>query len=273
MDSVAHHYGRSGLLARIDDALRSVGKDPLQLTPDELAPLDQFHIGGKAATLAIAKASGIHAGQSVLDVGGGLGGPARMLARQTGCHVTVLDFMLEFCEVGSELTRRCGLQDKVDFVHADALAMPFESASFDVAWSQHSSMNIPNKAKFYSEIVRVLKPGGKYVMHEVFSGANQPILYPSPWASVPEHSFILPPEESRKLMSAAGLREIEWRDTTEAGAAWFSNRLSSQHAGNSASLGIHLILGEVFKTASINMVKNLQQGRTLLVEAVLEKNP
>lgn len=271
MDSVAHHYGRSGLLERVDDALRSLGKDPQQLTPDELAPLDQFHIGGKAATLSIAKASGIHASQRVLDIGGGLGGPARMLARQTGCHVTVLDLMPEFCEVGRELTRRCELQDKVDFLQGDALAMPFESASFDAVWSQHSSMNIPEKPKLYSEIARVLKPGGKYVMHEVFSGANQPVLYPSPWASAAEQSFILPPEESKGLMAAAGLREIYWQDTTEAGAEWFSKRLSSAQARD--SLGIHLILGDVFKLASGNMVKNLQEGRTRLVEAVLEKKP
>ena len=183
MDSVAHHYGRSGLLERVDDALRSLGKDPLQLTPDELAPLDQFHIGGKAATLAIAKVSGIHAGQRVLDIGGGLGGPARMLALQTGCHVTVLDLMPEFCEVGKELTRRCGLQDKLNFVRGDASTMPIESASFDVVWSQHCTMNIAEKPKLYAEIVRVLKSGGKYAMHEVFAGSIQPVLYPSPWAS------------------------------------------------------------------------------------------
>jgi ubiquinone/menaquinone biosynthesis C-methylase UbiE len=271
MDPVNLHYGRPGLLARVDATLRSLGKDPLQLTPDELAPLDQFHIGGKMATLAIAKASGIEPGDKVLDVGGGLGGPARMLAQETGCRVTVLDLTQEFCEVGRELTARCGLHEKVDFVQGDALAMPFESSSFDVVWSQHSSMNIPGKPKLYSEIARVLKPGGKYVMHEVFAGSTQPVLYPAPWASREDYSFMIPSEEGRALLASAGLREIQWQDTTETGAEWFLARLRAQQATEANFLGINLILGEVFKPAFGNMLKNLQEGRTRIVEAVLVK--
>ncbi len=258
-------------MVRIDDTLRSIGKDPERLSPDELAPLDQFHIGGKFSTLAIARAAGIHRGQKLLDVGGGLGGPARSLAKELGCEVTVLDLTEEFCQVGRELTRRCGLGDKVRFVHGNATQMPFAPSSFDVVWSQHSSMNIPGKAELYSEIARVLKPGGKYVLHEVYAGPTEPVLYPAPWASPPEISCLIAADEGRKLLQAAGFREIWWQDTTEPGTAWFQERLNAPGVKDGGFLGIHLILGEIFKPAFGNMLKNLQEGRTRVVEAVFER--
>lgn len=268
MQAVAAHYSRPGLQSRIDETLRSIGRDPARLNPDELAPLDQFHTGGKAATLSIARAAGIHAGQKVLDVGGGLGGPARVLAQQLGCTVTVLDLTEEFCQVGRELTLRCGLADKVEFVHGNALKIPFDDGSFDVVWSQHSSMNIPEKPVFYAEIARVLKPGGKYVLHDIFSGPTEPVLYPAPWASRPDISFVVAAEDSRAMLKSAGLREISWKDTTEPETAWLQERLKAPQAKDGPFLGIHLILGDVFKPAFGNMLRNLQEGRTRVVEAV-----
>jgi ubiquinone/menaquinone biosynthesis C-methylase UbiE len=155
------HYGRGDLGAAIVAALGAAGKDPNTLTPDDLAPVDQFHIRGQEATLELVRLAELEPGAHVLDVGGGLGGPARTLAVTVGCRVTVLDLTEEYCRVGADLTQRAGLADRVSFRHGDALALPFEAGSFDAVWTQHSSMNIADKEALYREAHRVLRPGGR----------------------------------------------------------------------------------------------------------------
>src|SRR5262249_41031485 len=153
--TVAAHYGREGLLESILKALGSAGKDPERLAVDDLVLFDQFHLRGRDATLELFKLAGIGRGDRVLDVGGGIGGPARTLA-SAGCSVTVLDLTEEFCRTGAVLTERVGLASRVAFRHGSALAIPFNDAAFDAVWTQHSSMNIEDKEKLYGEIARVL---------------------------------------------------------------------------------------------------------------------
>ncbi|MDQ3045762.1 MAG: methyltransferase domain-containing protein, partial [Chloroflexota bacterium] len=145
--------------------------------------MDQFHIGGQEATLRLARLAGIHTGQTVLDVGGGLGGPARTLARAFECAVTVVDLTQEYCRVGAMLTSRTGLSPRVAFVNASALNLPFSNDAFDVVWTQHSSMNIANKDRLYDELRRVLRPGGRLALHEIMTGRRIPARFPVPWAS------------------------------------------------------------------------------------------
>ncbi|CAA9452538.1 MAG: hypothetical protein AVDCRST_MAG80-2450 [uncultured Rubrobacteraceae bacterium] len=146
----------------------------------------------------------------VLDVGGGLGGPARNLASEIGCSVEVLDVTEEFCRAGEILTTRTGLGDLVSFRHASALDMPHPDASFDVVWMQHSSMNIADKERLYAEIHRVLRPGGHLALHEIMAGPVTPIHFPVPWARGPEISFLRPPEEVRALITGIGFEESAW---------------------------------------------------------------
>lgn len=163
------HYGRADLLEAILAAVRATGKDPDALTPDDLAPIDQFHTRGKPATIELATLAGLRAGMRVLDVGGGIGGPARTLAAEFGCSVTVLDLTEAYVRTGEAITARLGLSDRVSFRHGSALALPFADGSFDAAWTQHSSMNVADKAQMYAEIRRVLRPGGIFALHEVMA--------------------------------------------------------------------------------------------------------
>src|SRR5688572_25709446 len=149
--SVNEHYGLQDLGTALIEALRAEGKDPDNLSHQDLAMADHFHSRGKEATLELARMADLKPGQSVLDIGGGIGGPARVLAAEFGCVVTVLDLTEEYCRVGEMLTERTGLSDKVTFKVGNALDMPFPDASFDVAWTQHSSMNIADKESLYSE--------------------------------------------------------------------------------------------------------------------------
>jgi SAM-dependent methyltransferase len=268
--SVNAHYGRPGLHAIVQEALRAAGKGDAPLTPDDLAPLDQFHTGGKPATLELARLAGLAAGMTVLDVGGGIGGPARVLAAELGCVVTVLDLTEEFCRTGEMLTARTGLTDQVQFRCASALAMPFADASFDVVWSQHSSMNIEDREQLYAEVYRVLRPGGRFAFHEIMRGSAGDLHFPVPWARDPSISFLRSPDVVRRLLEAGGFETVEWIDVTAEATAWFQARLASAGAA-APHLGLHLLLGPEAATMFRNLLRNLAEERVTVIKAVLQK--
>lgn len=205
--SVGEHYAHDGLAAAILAALHEAGRDPDCITAQDLTPVDQLHTRGKDATLELARLAGVTPEVRVLDVGGGLGGPARTLATEIGCSVEVLDVTEEFCRAGEMLTTRTSLGDLVTFRHASALDMPHPDASFDAVWMQHSSVNIADKERLYAEIHRVLRPAGHLALHEIMAGPVAPIHFPVPWARGPEISFLRPPEEARALITGIGFEE------------------------------------------------------------------
>jgi MPBQ/MSBQ methyltransferase len=270
---VAAHYGRNDLLDRLRQAVAAAGLSWETLRPEDLAPIDQLHTRGRDATVELAGLAGLSAGQSVLDVGGGLGGPARTLAALFGCQVTVLDLTPEFCEAGEELTRRTGLTDQVRFQVGDALALPFPDRAFDLVWSQHSSMNIPDKPRLYAEIRRVIRPGGRLALHEIAAGPGGPITFPVPWASRAELSFLLPEPELRARIREAGLRERVWRDLSDVSLAWVESRLAAgaaPPAGGPPALGLHMLPGPEVRLAFTNLRDGLAQQRLRVIEAVFE---
>jgi SAM-dependent methyltransferase len=270
--SVNAHYGRSNLGTTILDALREAGKDPDNLSYEDLAPVDQFHSRGRAATRELAQLAGLHGGEKVLDMGGGLGGPARTLAAEFNCHVTVLDLTEEFCRAGEMLTERTRLSDRVRFKVGNALDMPFADSSFDVVWSQHSSMNISDKERLYAQAHRVLKPGGRLALHEIMAGEVQPVHFPAPWARTPDISFLRPVEEMRTLIAESGFRELVWENTTSISLEWFRERsAASKAAGGPPSVGLHLLLGNTFAEAFTNNLRNLEEGRTVIIEGIFQR--
>jgi len=268
MNAVDRHYGRGTLQQAILDGLRASGKNPDAPTPDDLAPVDHFHTRGKEATLELARLAGLRRGASVLDVGGGIGGPARALASELGCRVTVLDLTEEFCRLGAELTRRTGLGALVQFRHGDALALPFDAGAYDVVLTQHSTMNVADKERLYREIHRVLRPGGRLGMHEIMAGPTQPIHFPVPWAPGPAISHLRTPEAVRVLIAGAGFEEVAWQDQTELSLGWFRERLAAAAAaGGPPALGVHLMLGPAAGTMLGNVKRNLEEGRARIIMA------
>ena len=268
--AVASHYGKQGLLQSILAGLRAAGKDPDRLTAVDLAACDHFHLGGRDATLELLRLSGLRAGARVLDVGGGIGGPARTLAEE-GCSVTVLDLTEEFCQTGAALTERVGLAARLTFRHASALAMPFEKEAFDAVWTQHSSMNVEDKEKLYSEIARVVRRGGLLAMHEIMAGPEAPPHFPVPWASVSTISFLRAPDAVRRLIEASGFRERVWRDSSTPALAWLRERLAATPQ-SPPPLGLHLLLGAAAGEMLRNVARNLEERRIAVVEAVFDRD-
>ena len=208
----------------------------------------------------------------MLDVGGGLGGPARTLATELDCRVTILDLSETYCRAGELLTQRTGLADRVMFRHGNALEMPFPEGSFDAVWTQHSSMNIDEKERLFAEIRRVLRPQGRLAIHEIMAGPVQPIHFPVPWARGPEISFLRPAAAVRELVVTTGFHEVTWVDVSAAGIVFWRERLAAAAAPSSPPpLGLHLLLGSDLPTMARNTLRNLEEGRIEIVQSVFER--
>src|SRR5579862_4685898 len=201
LDGVREHYRATGLTERLKAALAVLGPEDRRLTPQELSGLDQFHTRGLAATAELAELTGIGAAMSVLDVGSGVGGPARFLAATCGCRVTGIDLSEPFVEAARYLTGRTGQSEQVSFLTGDALNLPFHDGHFDVALLQHVAMNVSDRAALYREIRRVLKPGGKFATFDVVLNSGDP-QYPLPWARTPATSFLLTAAATREAIES-----------------------------------------------------------------------
>jgi ubiquinone/menaquinone biosynthesis C-methylase UbiE len=265
---VASHYTRSGLLEAIDIALEKSGKDPSAVRPEDLAPIDEFHVRGREATAELGAHLGLRPDQRVLDVGSGLGGPSRQLALAFGCYVTGIDLTDEYCQVATALASRLDLLDRVRYRQGSALAMPFDDATFDAAVTQHVAMNIADKATLYREVARVLKPGGKFGIYDLLQGQGGPVIFPVPWARDPSTSFLATPDEMRSLLCDAGFDIVSWRDTSEAGKEWFKAISKRITESGPPPLGFHLLLGADFTEMAKNQVRNLVEDRIRPTEIV-----
>jgi len=256
--SAAHrHYDATGLLPKVHAALAAFGSDETVLRPKQLAALDQFHTRGLLATAELANEMGLTPGLRVLDLGCGLGGPARHLAAAHDVHVTGVDLSESFVETARYLSERCGLTGRTSFAVGDATDPPVPDGSFDRVFLQHVAMNIADRATLYRAIHRVLKPGGKFGTYDLVAGRGE-LHFPLPWSRGPEGSHLLTMEETREALAAAGFRIELWRDDTEVATQWFA---AMKSAGPPAGPSLALVLGPDFPGMTGNIARNLSEGR------------
>jgi SAM-dependent methyltransferase len=260
------HWERDGLERAIFDALVAAGKNLDALTIDDVAPTDQFHSGGKASTERLARVADLAPGLRVLDVGGGLGGPARTLAATYGCHVTVLDLTESYVRAGAALTARLGLADRVTHRIGNALAPPADLEAFDVVWTQNSGMNIADKEGLYAGFFRVLRPGGLLALQEPMAGPVQPAIFPVMWARDADSSFLRPPGEMRAVIEAAGFRVRTWDDVTVGAAG----------EPTAATVPPHAIQRIIMRDALPAIIdagqRNREEGRIVIIQAICERS-
>ncbi len=262
--AVERHYTRGDLLETVLKALTDAGLDIDDLDAASLAPAEELHMLGRGATVTLAERARITEVDRVLDIGSGLGGPARYLASNLGCEVTGIDITRELCEVAIDLTRRVRLDDLVTFVHGDALDLPFDDGAFDVAWTEHVTMNIEDKERLFGEIRRVLTTGGRLAFFDLLAGPAQPIHFPVPWADDSSTSFLATGDETRALLDRAGFRVRSWEDLTHE-ALGFLRQLS----GPPTALGPHLLVPDM-PTKAANLRRSIDENRLVLVRCVAD---
>ncbi|WP_175942155.1 class I SAM-dependent methyltransferase [Burkholderia pyrrocinia] len=266
LDGVREHNRATGLTERLKAALAALGPEDQPFAPRQLDALDQFHTRGLTATDELAELAGITADMAVLDVGSGIGGPARVLAATRGCRVTGIDLSEPFVDAARYLAQRTGQSGQVSFRTASALDLPFDDGCFDVVLLQHVAMNIADRARLYREIRRVLKPDGKFATYDVVANGSE-LHYPVPWARTPATSFLMTADATREAIEAAGFRTLTWQDDTEAAKAWIAERRTS---GSPPSPNLDIVLGPDFVQLFANLGRNLVEGRVGILTAVFE---
>ncbi len=266
LDRVRDHYRALGLTERLKAALAALGPEDQLISPEQLSGLDQFHTRGLAATAELATLAGINAATSVLDVGSGIGGPARFVAGTHGCRVTGIDVSESFVDASRYLTERTGQSGRVTFRTASALDLPFENGHFDVALLQHVAMNISDRTRLYAEIRRALRPRGKFATFDVVLNQGEP-HYPVPWARTPATSFLLTAAATREAIEASGFRALVWRDDTEAAKAWVTQLRAS---GPPPGPNLGVVMGPDFATLLANLGRSLLEGWIGILTAVFE---
>lgn len=270
-ESVSTHYTVPGLGDRILAQLASAGHDLDALTIADLAGVDAFHIRGRAATEELAAWAEIQPGSTVLDVGSGIGGTSRYLAATTGCSVVGVDLTAEFCRVAEMLSARVGLSDRTSFREGDATALPVDDGAFDVVWTEHAQMNIADKPRFYGELARALRPGGRLAFHDIFAGPGGGLHFPVPWAGDASISHLVTVGGLRKLLDNAGFEVVRWEDKTAASLAFFDATLERLQAEGPRPVGLHLIMGVDALDKFKNLHRNLQEGHVQVIQAVLTR--
>ena len=260
-DKVEAHYAGGGDLAGvIAESLRKAGKDTAKLTTADLGSVDEFHIRGRKATLELGKWLNLSSASHVLDIGSGLGGPARTLAETYGCRVTGIDLTQAFCDAATTLSSWVGMSDRVSFRQGDATSLPFADGEFDAAMTIHVAMNIAAKDRMYAEARRVLKLGGRFAIYDVLQGEGGEVLFPVPWAREPSISHLATPEDMQRLLASAGFQILETHDSTEESRRWFE-AMAARMAQAAPAVTFQAFLGNDFPAMTRNQVRNLQEQR------------
>jgi ubiquinone/menaquinone biosynthesis C-methylase UbiE len=269
---VAAHYTHGQLLDRILHGVRAIGKTPATVTVDELAPVDEFHIGGREASEDFISQLELSADDHTLDVGCGIGGTSRFVASRFGCRVTGIDLTPEFVATGQSLCEWVGLSDRVELQQGDATAMPFSDESFDAAFMLHVGMNIPGKIELFAEVYRLMKPGALFGIYDVMQTSDEPLTYPVPWSSEAGTSALATRAQYTRALEQAGFRIVKTRDRRDFAAAFFAEtRRRMEQAGGTPPLGVHIAMGESAAAKIGNMVENIAAGRVSPVEIIAIK--
>jgi len=269
--AIAEHWGKGDIYSLIVSALNKMSKPLEGLTLEDLAPVDHFHARGFPATVELADLLPIKAGQRILDIGCGLGGPARYIAKRFQCHVSGLDITEPFVEAANKLSALLGMEDMVQLELGDGQHLPYKNAEFDGAYSQHVTMNVSDRPRFFAEAYRVLKPGAFFALTEHGLGHKGLPHHPVPWSEDGTGAYLVTPSETRVLLEKSGFEDITVEDTGAKYAAGYRIAIEKAETGALPTLGIHILLGETALQKTRNTLRNIEEGRTHPIQVLCRK--
>ena len=268
-ERVARHYARNDLEKAILDALVALGKDPDRLQSSDLSPVDEFHTGGRQATIDFAEQIGFTTDMQLLDIGCGIGGASRFFAEERGCRVTGIDLTADYVRTAQALARRVGLDRRVTYRQASALDLPFDAGTFDGAYMMHVGMNIEDKPGLFAEVRRVLRPDGLFAIFDMMRTGDGDLSYPVHWAATAESSFVASAAEYRDGLERAGFDVAKVRDRREFALAFFRQvSTRAAEAGGPSPLGLHILMKTDVPQKLANVLGNLERGLIAPTEIV-----
>jgi SAM-dependent methyltransferase len=270
-NSISDHWATGDVYARIMAALAAASLSPDGLSVEKLAPIDHFHACGVLATVALADALPIGAADHILDIGCGIGGPARYLAKRFGCRVSGIDITLPFVEAAQRLTALLGMQAQVDIRLGDGQQLPYEDAAFDGGYAQHVTMNIADRARFFAEAYRVLRPGAFFALTEHGLGPNGSPHYPLPWSEDGSGAFLITPAQTMACLEHAGFSDLKVEDTGAKYLAGYRRAIELAEQGALPAFGVHILMGPTALAKTRNAACNIEEGRTHPVQVICHK--
>ncbi|MFD0915175.1 class I SAM-dependent methyltransferase [Pseudahrensia aquimaris] len=271
-EKVANHYAHGKLLTAIEAGLIAQGISAQNASVEDLAPVDEFHIGGRIATAHFLDQLEIEPSQSILDIGCGLGGSARYAAKTYGAKITGVDLTPEYVETGQALCDWVGLSDRIQLHQGSALSLPFEANSFDTAFMIHVGMNIQNKRSLVAEVSRVLKPRAKFGIYDIMKTGHEQPTYPVPWASTSDTSWLAAPSEYRAAFQDNGFDIVAENNRHEFANEFFKKaKASIEAAGGPPPLGLHVLMQQLSVEKISNMVAALVKNRISPIEMIAIK--
>ena len=266
---VAQHYARSDLEQAILEALIASGKDIERLTPDDLSLVDEFHTGGRQATVELATQAGFGSTMHILDIGCGIGGPSRYFAVARGCRVTGIDLTEDYVHTADALAKRVGLAGRVAYRQASALSLPFEAGTFDGAYMMHVGMNIEDKQALFAEARRVLKSESLFAIYDVMRTGDGELRHPLHWATTPETSFVDGLPQYRLALDASGFEVVKESNRREFAREAFREAQARAATGTGpAPLGIHILMKTDVAQKLANVISNLERGLIAPIELI-----
>lgn len=269
---IAEHYQHGYLLAEIEDAIQKQGKNKTKLSLEDLALVDEFHIGGRIASAHLLDQLKFKPQQNILDIGCGLGGAARFVAKRYHSFISGIDLTLEYIETGNELSNWLGLSNKVMLKQANALNLPFERVHFDGAYMMHVGMNIKDKKQLFSEVCRVLKPHSFFGIYDVIQQKKGDLIYPVPWAIQPQDSYLASIDEYKRHLLSTGFKIIAINNRRDFAIDFFQQiRAKNKLNGGPPALGIHTIMKTSAHQKLTNLRSSIENNIVAPIEIIVQK--
>jgi len=267
----ADHWGRGDVYELIVSALAKAGKALDALTVEDLAPVDHYHARGFPATVELGDRLPIEPGDHILDIGCGLGGPARYLAQRFKCRISGLDITEAFVEAANKLTALLHMEDRVQVLLGDGQKLPYGDACFDGAYALHVTMNVADRPRFFAEAYRVLKPGAFFALTEHGLGSEGNPHHPVPWSEDGAGAYLVTPRQTQALLEEAGFSRIDIEEPGARYLAGYKRAVQLAERGQLPPLGVHMLMGDNAVLKMANAARNIEESRTRPIEVICRK--